>query len=181
MNGIYDIVDGCAVQYRNATVLYVLAQLFIQLNTCYMRNVQAPGHGKEEVDGLIGADKPYTGMIFACPGQYAEEEQDDIKATKHRMNLDGVKTSLAEMVYNILSNTKSKFWLQESERKIVKRRYHLRTVEAAQSHNVKMKAIGFEKRIKQAGIGSHYCFCADPLLGPCIAARRFICGCNFLH
>ncbi len=69
LNGMYDIVDGCAMQYRCATVLYVLAQLSIlQLNTCYMRNVQAPGHGKEEVNGLIGTDKTYADMIFAHPG-----------------------------------------------------------------------------------------------------------------
>ena len=179
LNGIYDIVDGCAVQYRCATVLYVLSQLSTQLNTCYTRNVQAPGHGKEEVDGLIGTDKTYADMIFARPGRYAEEEEADIKASKHRMNSDGVKMSLAEMVYDILRNSKRKFRLQESERKIVERRYHLRPVDAAQSHNVKMKAKGFDTKIKRSGIGSHYCFRADPMLGPCIAARRFFCECSF--
>jgi hypothetical protein len=122
----------------------------MQVNTCYTRNVEAPGYGKKEVDRLIGTDKTHADIIFACPGRYAEEEQDDIKASKHRMNSNGVKISLAEMVYDILSNPKCKFRLQELEQKIVERRYHLRPVDAAQSYNVKMKAIGFDTKMKHA-------------------------------
>ena len=61
-----------------------------------MRNVQvqAPGHGKEEVDRLIGTNKTYAYMMFAHPGKYSEEEQDDIKVFKHRMNSNGVKIGL---------------------------------------------------------------------------------------
>jgi hypothetical protein len=55
-NAIFDIVDGCAVQYQCATELYILGQLAIQLNVCYTRNVQAPGHGKEEVNGILGGE-----------------------------------------------------------------------------------------------------------------------------
>ncbi len=65
LHAIYDIVDVCAVQYHCATVLYILSQQAIHLNVCYSRNVQAPGHGKEEVDGLIGTEKKYTDMVFA--------------------------------------------------------------------------------------------------------------------
>ena len=53
LNAKFDIVDGCAVQYRFATVLYIIAQLAIRLNVCYTRNVQAPGYRKEEVDGIM--------------------------------------------------------------------------------------------------------------------------------
>ena len=86
LNAIVDIVDGCAVQYQCATVLYIIAQLAIQLNVCYTRNIQAPGHGKEEVDGIIGGEKIYLDKIFARPGLYAEEDDNDTKAPMHRMD-----------------------------------------------------------------------------------------------
>jgi hypothetical protein len=86
LNAIFDIVDGCAVQYRCATVLFIFAQLAIQLNVPYTRTVQAPGHGKEEVDGIIGGEKTYLDMIFACPGLYGEEDDNDTKAPMHHMD-----------------------------------------------------------------------------------------------
>jgi hypothetical protein len=61
--------------------------------------VQAPGHGKEEVDSLQGVEKTYTDSIFAQPGRLAEvsdDEDEDIKAPTHRMNINGVKVSLAK-------------------------------------------------------------------------------------
>ena len=95
------------------------------------------------------------------------------------MDCNGVKSSLAKMVYNILSNVKQKFRLHKNERKVMARRYHLRQVEKAKVHNVKMKAIGFDNMTKQSGIGAYYRFRADPLLGPRIAAQRFYCSCAF--
>jgi hypothetical protein len=59
------------------------------------------------------------------------------------------------------------------------RRYHLRQVDEAISHEVEMKAIGFDNKTEQSGIGSYYCFRADHLLGPRIAAQRFYCSCAF--
>jgi hypothetical protein len=64
INAKFDIVDECAVQYQCATVLYILGQLAIQLNVCYTRNVQAPSHGKEEGDGIIGGEKTYLDKIL---------------------------------------------------------------------------------------------------------------------
>ncbi len=96
LNAIFDIVDGCAVQYQCATVLFILAQLAIQLNVPYTRTVQAPGHRKEEVDGIIGGEKTYLDMIFARPGLYAGEDDNDTKAPMHHMDYNGVKSSLAK-------------------------------------------------------------------------------------
>jgi hypothetical protein len=105
------------VQYCCATGLYILAQLAIQLNVCCTRNVQAPGHGKEEVDGLIGMEKTYTDIIFACPGQYAKEDNNDTKAPIHQMDSNGVKTSLAKMLFDVLSNVKRKFKLHKKHQR----------------------------------------------------------------
>ena len=67
-------------------MLFILAQLAIQLNVPYTRTVQAPGHGKEEVDGIIGGEKTYLDMIFARPGLYGDEDDNDTKAPMHRMD-----------------------------------------------------------------------------------------------
>jgi hypothetical protein len=56
LNALFDIVDGCAVQYQCATVLYIHAQLAIQRNVPYTRTVQAPGHGERGVNGIIGGE-----------------------------------------------------------------------------------------------------------------------------
>ncbi len=59
--------------------------------------------------------------------------------------------------------------------------YHLRPVDEASSHYVKMKAIGFEKGSGRNGIGSHFCFIFDSLIGVKIAGRRFYCSCLVLY
>jgi hypothetical protein len=89
---------------------------------------------------------------------------------------DGTKSSLSKMMYDILSNPKLQFQLKEDKQKVKERRYHLRRVEATSTHNVKMKAVGFEKKGRY-GIGSHYCFTGDPILGLRIATCCFFCSC----
>ncbi len=88
-----------------------------------------------------------------------------------------MKSNLAKKVYNTLSNSMRKVCLHQNERKVVARRYQFIPVDEAKLHNVKMNAIGFDNKTKQLGIGSYYCFRADPLLGPRIAAWRFYCSC----
>jgi hypothetical protein len=179
LQAIFDIVDGCAVQYRCGVVLYVLTMISYSMNVHYTRCVQAPGHGKEEVDGLIGTEKTYADTIFARPGRHAKEDpqEHDIEAPIHRMD-NGIKSSLAMMLYNILSNPKRKFRYKGEDQKVKERQYHYRPVDEATSHNVKMRAIGFNKAKGRYGIGSHFCFMADPSLGLHCATRRFFCSCN---
>jgi hypothetical protein len=112
-------------------------------------------------------------QFFARPGRLAEEDGDDYKAQIHRMDADGTKSSLAKMMYDILRNPKRQFRYKEHKQKVKARRYHLRLVEAASTHNVKMKAVGFEKKKGRYGIRSHYCFTGDPILGLKIASRHF--------
>ena len=65
LNSIYEIVDECAVQYRCSQVLYFLSQIALSWRILFVRCVQAPGHGKEEVDGLQGVEKTYADSVFA--------------------------------------------------------------------------------------------------------------------
>ncbi len=51
-------------------------------------------------------------------------------------------------------------------------------MEDASTHNVKMTVVGFEKKKGRYGIGCHYCFVGDPLLGIKMVAWCFFCGCQ---
>ncbi len=68
LEGVIEITDGCVVQYWCGTILHLLAQISTAYNVMYTRYVQAPGHGKEEIDGLEGTEKTYANSIFARPG-----------------------------------------------------------------------------------------------------------------
>jgi hypothetical protein len=86
---------------------------------------------------------------------------------------NGIKMSLAEMMYDVSRDPTRKFRLKEEGQKIKERRHHLQPVEVACSHNLKMKAVGFEKGSGRNGIGSRFSFIADPLIDVKIAAWRF--------
>ena len=75
LNAIYDIVDGCAVQYRCGTVLHSLAHLAKARNICYTRCIQAPGHGKAEVDAEGGEAKSAAQKHFERPALHPEGEE----------------------------------------------------------------------------------------------------------
>ena len=57
LNTIYSIVDGCTVQHQYGTVLHSLSYLTKSRNVRYVRCIQAPGHGKAEVDAAGGHAK----------------------------------------------------------------------------------------------------------------------------
>ena len=54
---IIDDTDGCAVQYRCGTALWVLHKLSNEMNFVYDRGIDAEGHGKKLIDGLSCVDK----------------------------------------------------------------------------------------------------------------------------
>jgi hypothetical protein len=64
LNALYDITDRCSVQYRCGQVLYSLSQIASSWNVSFTRCVQAPGHGKEEVDGIVGTEKTYADSVL---------------------------------------------------------------------------------------------------------------------
>jgi hypothetical protein len=56
---IVDDTDGCAKQYRSGTALYLISLLATAHGVIIYRAVGAPGHGKDEVDGLNAVDKRF--------------------------------------------------------------------------------------------------------------------------
>ena len=75
---VYDIVDGCAVQYHCSTVLFSLALLAMHRGIRITRCVQATGHGKAEIDPLLGTEKTYADTRFDRPAILAEKEIEEV-------------------------------------------------------------------------------------------------------
>ena len=49
---VLDHTNRCAKQYRSATAMYLLSVLAVAYQITIGRAIGAPGHGKDEVDGL---------------------------------------------------------------------------------------------------------------------------------
>ena len=56
---LWEETDGCAKQYRCATAMYLLLLIFVRFNIVIDRVMEAPGHGKDVVDGLNATDKAF--------------------------------------------------------------------------------------------------------------------------
>ena len=74
LKAVFSIVDGCAVQYRCGTVLHSLAHLAMSKNIVYTRCIQAPGHGKAEVDGEGGEAKNAGQKKYNQPAALPEND-----------------------------------------------------------------------------------------------------------
>ena len=59
LSTIWKNTDGCAEQYRCASVLYLMSGLLQNYSIIIDRGIIAPGNGKEVVDGLNDVDKRY--------------------------------------------------------------------------------------------------------------------------
>jgi hypothetical protein len=77
---VFDNTDGCCSQYRCATggfLLTILSSIFkISIN----RQVHAPGHGKDEVDGLNATTKQ-----FLCEKMSTTHKEDGRDNSHQRM------------------------------------------------------------------------------------------------
>ena len=56
---IWEHTDGCTKQYRCAKALHLLSYLATEFEITIDRQIDAPGHGKDVVDGLNAKDKVY--------------------------------------------------------------------------------------------------------------------------
>ena len=59
LSTIWENTDGCAEQYRCASVLYLLSVMSQTYSIIIDCGVSEPGNGKEVVDGLNAVDKRY--------------------------------------------------------------------------------------------------------------------------
>jgi hypothetical protein len=100
---VLDDTDGCAKQYRSATALYLLSLIAVTHRIVYDRPIAgAPGHGKDEVDGLNAVDKRYNAekmSLVVTP----EANKSSSQSPPEGM-VEGVSKSIAEEAGRLCSN-----------------------------------------------------------------------------
>ena len=70
---ILEDTDGCSVQYRCGTALYLLHKLAHGNSIIYDRGINAPGRGKIIIDGINGTDKGDLEKEFCGNVEYQPE------------------------------------------------------------------------------------------------------------
>jgi hypothetical protein len=188
---IYDNTDGCCSQYRCATSVFLLTILSSMFKVCIDRLVHAPGHGKDEVDGLNATTKR-----FLCDKMGMTQKDDDGTDNSKRMAdwamEGGAEKCLSAEAVRLLQNPDRKDGVTDAgkhkkrfeNRAVTERHYHVLKGSDVKFDNLKMETIKFKsvRKGKHNGLGSQYNMRTDPDLGVGFAAiRRIPCACDVCY
>ena len=179
--------DGCAKQYRCAKSVYFDSMLSSEFDLTIDAAIGAPGHGKDQVDGLNAVDKRTLRAAMCVKGTpEACDEQKLLAANKYyEEGGETHTTDLAEACKEILGAPERQFGVKsvqksnkrEENSNVDKRVYYVQREEDVTADGVKIKLVGLETG-KFEGISSMYNIRTDPDLGPKRAMiRRFPCLC----
>jgi hypothetical protein len=183
---ILDDTDGCAKQYRSATALYLLSLIAVTYRIVYDRAIGAPGHGKDEVDGLNAVDKRYISEKMSLV-MTPEADENSSRLAPEAM-VEGVSKSIAEEAARLCSNmartegvkSEGKYLKRETNASMKKRHYHVHDQDSTEHINLSMKCQPFLTGSQTGnGLKSMYNIRADPDLGlGRVALRRIPCACE---
>jgi hypothetical protein len=182
---LYDETDGCAKQYRCSNAIYLLSVLASKYGITINRAIGAPGHGKDDVDGLNATDKRYLSGKFCMIG--TPEANNTEKRMAANSMVEGATQSLAAECARLCSlpsringvKGHAKARKREEAATMNKRNYHVQNEdEEIPFTNLKMKTVGLPKGTYN-GMGAMYNLRVDPSLGVGKAAlRRIPCLCD---
>jgi hypothetical protein len=187
VSAVFDNTDGCCSQYRCATGVFLLTVLSSMFKVCIDRQVHAPGHGKDEVDGLNATTKR-----FLCE-KMSTTQKDDGRDNSNRMAdwamEGGAEKCLSAEAVRLLENPERKDGVESAgkyqkrfdNRAVTERHYHVLKASDVQFDNLKMETIKFKnvRKGKHNGLGARYNIRTDPDLGVGFAAiRRIPCACD---
>lgn len=184
---IVDDTDGCAKQYRSGTALYLNSLLATTHGVIIDRAVGAPGHGKDEVDGLNAVDKRFIAEKMSL---IVTPEANESSSRMHaEARVDGESMSIAREAARMCGNasraegvkSEGKYRKREEASTMKKRVYHVdEPCERHQFENLTMVCTPWYKAKESQGhsLKFMYNFRADPKLGlGRIAIRRIPCAC----
>jgi hypothetical protein len=181
---VLDHTDGCAKQYRSATAMYLLSVLAVAYQITIDRAIGAPGHGKDEVDGLNATDKRFLKVKMAQI-QAPEDDQRESRMSAAAM-VEGSLSSIAEESARLCSvqsrsegvKSENKYKKREAASVMKRRRYHVLKEEDIEFADLEMSFVTWTKE-KYSSIGAMYNLRADPELGVGrIALRKIPCACD---
>jgi hypothetical protein len=179
-----DHTDGCSKQYRSGTAMYLLSVTAVAYGITIDRAVGAPGHGKDEVDGLNATDKRFLKELMAQT-QTPEEDERDNRMSAAAM-VEGNFTSIAEECARLCSaksraqgvKSDSKYKKREAAAVMKTRTYHVLKEEDIEFASLEMSFVRWTTE-PRSSIGAMYNIRADPKLGVGkIAVRRIPCACD---
>ena len=158
---MWDHTDGCTKQYRCAKALYLLSCLAAEFDIIIDRLVDAPGHGKDVVDGMNAQDKVYLRhkMITATdPNQEDDSEQSEVKFDAALCDGEQKPISFAEQCVKICSAKSRKTGVEsykkskkrEGNKKVLERFYHLQKQDDVKHQHGKYKLKGLDRGEKMA-------------------------------
>jgi hypothetical protein len=192
---LWEVMDGCAKQYRCATALYFMSVLAYRKSIRVDRMIQATHHGKGPVDSQNGVVKNKCRRHFNRTK--IPEIEDRFAIDAHTVEANGKRASFAgrikaimdtpDQIYGVKGDVKHE--KREQSAKISKRCFHVmhhgNTDSPANAKldliNTKFGSTGFISKSGQTqnGIMAHYHFVAFPELGiGRVAARRIPCACE---
>lgn len=190
---ILEETDGCCVQYRCANALHMAQKLAMELDVIYDRAIDAPGHGKKDIDGFNGTDKRVLDSEFRGNVEHQPEALNPLKKeTLLYQMCDGTRIDIADIAQKVLSrpdradgqvakvepNKPRKPSTGKSSHQLSSRNYKVRKKGvAAKWKPVRMKAIGFPAG-KGNGMKFHYNFRFERAIYPWFAYRRIPCYCK---
>ena len=184
---ILDDTDGCAKQYRSATALHLLSLIAATYKVVYDRAIGAPGHGKDEVDGLNAVDKRFIAekmRLVTTP-----EANENSKRIAPEAMVEDRSKSIAEEAARLCSDgtriegvkSEGKYSKRETNAAMKKRHYHVHDENSTEHVNINMKCQPFLAPSSQTcnGLKAMYNIRADPDLGlGKVAVRRIPCACE---
>jgi hypothetical protein len=183
---VLDDTDGCAKQYRSATALYLLSLIAVTYRIVYDRAIGAPGHGKDEVDGLNAVDKRFIAekmRLVTTP-----EANENSKRIAPEAMVEGLSKSIAAEAARLCSDTtriegvksEGKYQKREKGAAMKKRHYHVHEENSTEHVNLNMKCQPFLTLSQTCnGLKAMYNIRADPDLGlGRVAVRRIPCACE---
>jgi hypothetical protein len=149
--------DGCAKQYRSGTSLYLMSQLVQRFPTIRIdAMIGAPGHGKDEVDGLNAVEKAHIQdqcVVVITPGindtkrsMMAHTRTVNVTGTDTNDGTEGTNVSIAAECIKICSHldwvhrviSLGKYQKREANRKITRRVYHLQKEDEVEFQKAKL-------------------------------------------
>jgi hypothetical protein len=179
--------DGCAKQYRSGTSLYLNTLLATTHGIVIDRAVGAPGHGKDEVDGLNAVDKRFINEKMALI--ITPEENESSNRMHAAARVDDASMSIAAEAARMCRHenraegvkSEGKYRKREESSSMKKRIYHVdEPCERHQFENLAMVCKPWYKPKESQGhsLKFMYNFRADPKLGLGLTAiRRIPCAC----
>jgi hypothetical protein len=184
---IYDNTDGCCSQYRCATSVYLLTMLSSMFKVSIDRLVHAPGHGKDEVDGLNATTKRFLCEKMAVTQK--DDGTDNYKRMADWAMEQGKETCLSAEAVRLLEHPdrkdgvtcNGKYKKRFENRAVTERHYHVLKGADVRFDNLKMETIKFKnvRKGRHNGMRARYNIRTDPYLGVGFAAiRRIPCACH---